>query len=254
MIKCGLLGKNIKYSLSPKLHEIILEKINISGEYILLDSSEAEDENLFIKNVVERLKNGDLSGINITIPYKEAIIKYIDRIDEVSKKIGAINTIKVEKTSLVGYNTDYYGIIETLTKMKLCLNNKKCYIFGTGGSSKAVYYAIKELGGIPCYVSRGKVGKDIISYEEVKKIDNYGELAINCTPSNLNIEILSKFKNVFELKYIKKAEKEPLENINIVDGLYMLVVQGIKAQELWQNRDIGLYEEIFYQLNEEIKK
>lgn len=254
MVKYGLLGKNIKYSLSPKLHKIILEKINVSGEYILLDSGESEDENLFIKNVVENLKNGDLSGINITIPYKEAIIKYVDRIDEVSKKIGAINTIKVEKTSLVGYNTDYYGIIETLTKMKLCLNNKKCYIFGTGGSSKAVYYAIKELGGIPYYVSRGKVGKGIISYDEVKKIDNHSELAINCTPSNLDIEILGKFKNIFELKYIKKIEKDSLENVNIVDGLYMLVVQGIKAQELWQNRDIGLYEEVFYQLNEEIKK
>lgn len=253
-MKYGLLGKNIQYSLSPKLHKIILEKINISGEYILLDSFQSEDENLFIENVVKRLKNGDLSGINITIPYKETIIKYIDRVDEVSKKIGAINTIKVEKASLVGYNTDYYGIIETLTKMKLYLKNEKCYIFGTGGSSKAVYYAIKELGGIPCYVSRGKVGEDIISYDEVKKIPNHSELAINCTPTNLDVEVSSKFKNIFELKYIKKGEKDSLENINIVDGLYMLVVQGIKAQELWQNRDIALYEEIFDELNKEIKK
>lgn len=253
-MKYGLLGKNIQYSLSPKLHKIILEKINISGNYVLLDSSESKNETLFIEEIIKMLRNGNLSGINITIPYKEEIIKYVDEIDEISRKIGAINTIKVEKASLVGYNTDYYGIIETLTKMKLDLNSKKCYIFGTGGSSKAVYYAIKELGGIPYYVSRGKIGENIISYDEVKKLDNKNELAINCTPSNIELEILGKFKNVFELKYIKNLERDALVNINIVDGLYMLVVQGIKSQELWQNKEIGLYEEIFYQLSEEIKK
>ncbi len=249
MVKYGLLGKNIQYSLSPKLHKIILEKINISGNYVLLDSSESKDENLFIKEVIEMLKKGELLGINITIPYKEKIIKYVDKIDEVSRKIGAINTIKIEKTSLVGYNTDYYGIIETLKKMKLDLKNKKCYIFGTGGSSKAVYYAIKELEGIPYYVSRRKIGKNIISYDKVREFNDMEELAINCTPSNIDIEILSKFKNIFDLKYTKKLERGNLKGINIVDGLYMLVVQGIKAQELWQNREIGLYGEIFNQLN-----
>lgn len=252
----GLLGFNIQYSLSPKLHKIIFEKLCIDGEYTLLDVAFKSHEESALNEVINMLKSGELSGINITIPYKEKIIKYVDKLDEIAQKIGAINTIKIENGSLVGYNTDYYGIVETLKEMNINLYNKECYIFGTGGSSKAVYYTLKELGGIPYFVSRGKTGEGVLSYDTIESFKTKMELAVNCTPKELDVKILSKFKNVFDLKYSKVADTviDKSLDTNIIDGLFMLVVQGIKSQELWQNKKIGLYKEIYLELIKEIGK
>lgn len=254
--KYGLLGFNIQYSLSPKLHKIIFEKLHIDGEYTLLDTALKADEESALNEVINMLKSGELSGINITIPYKEKIIKYVNRLDEISQKIGAINTIKIENGNLVGYNTDYYGIVETLKGMDINLYDKECYIFGTGGSSKAAYYALKELGGIPYFVSRGKEGEGVLSYNTVGSFKTKRELAVNCTPKELDDKILSKFNNVFDLKYSKVTDvvSDKSLDINRIDGLFMLVVQGIKSQELWQSKKIGLYKEIYSELIKEIKK
>lgn len=244
----GILGREISYTLSPRLHKIIFKNLNIDGEYEIIDTANFSDEELAVMNTIGRLKNGELKGINVTIPYKEKIISYLDGMDEIAKKLGAVNTIKNENGKLVGYNTDYYGIKETIKEMKLDLNGKIVYIFGTGGSSKAVEKVIKDLGGDFLSVSRSKSSEKIISYEKLKGL-NQLELGVNCTPVYLDIEIESKFKFFFDLKYKRDCKRwDSKEERNFIDGLYMLVVQGIKSQEIWQNRKIGDYKEVYREL------
>ena len=102
----GLLGEKLSHSLSPKLHKHIFEELNIKGDYRLFEVKR-EDINDFMNS----LKSSNIKGINVTIPYKEVVIKYLDELSREAKKIGAINTIFNKNGKLVGYNTDYYGFI-----------------------------------------------------------------------------------------------------------------------------------------------
>lgn len=262
-MKFGLLGKKISYSLSPKLHNIILNKIGVKGDYLLYDTDPLDesnfsykDEELKIKEILSKIKSNELNGINVTQPYKEKIINYLDGLDEVAEKIGAVNTVTIKNGLLIGYNTDYIGILESIKLMKMEVKGKKIYILGTGGGSKSVIYVIKTLGGIPILISRDKKGDGIISYEELEKRDITNELLINTTPVNTPESLVKKFSKIFNLNYIQDEEIKQDEKVKktILNGIYMLVVQGIEAQNLWQNRYDKNYLEIYTTLIGEIKK
>ncbi|MGL6064494.1 MAG: shikimate dehydrogenase family protein [Fusobacteriaceae bacterium] len=252
MKKFGLLGKKISYTRSPKLHEYIFEFLNILCKYEVYDLFQAKDEEIEIKNILEKLKTRELQGLNVTIPYKEKIIDYLDELDNVSKKIGAVNTVAYENGKLKGYNTDYRGVIETLNKMKLNLLGKNCYILGSGGGAKAVVEALKKYSCNIKLVTREK--NKIFNFQEEIEILNYEEfdkiekeyLLINTTPVELEESIEIKFEKIFDLKYNIKIENKKYEN-----GLYMLVVQGIKSQEIWQERKIDCIELIYDKLIKE---
>lgn len=259
MGRYGLLGKNISYSLSPELHKIIFEKLSIKSEYILLDknSSKKTDEE-YICEVLKKIREKEIEGINVTIPYKEKIIKFLDNLEENTKVIGAVNTVVLENGILKGYNTDYYGIIETLKKMKLELKGKKIYILGTGGASKAVIKAVMDLEGVPKLVSRDRKELKLfdkkfvtVTYEELNFMEKE-YLLIDTTPVPLKKEIERKFENIFQMKYY--LEENPKEKKNYIDGLYMLVVQGIKSEEIWQKIKIENFNEIYIKLLERVKK
>ena len=128
----GLIGKNIDYSFSVKYfsQKFNDEKI-IDSEYLNFDLREIEDF-----NNLEILK---INGLNVTIPYKEKIITYLDEVDKAANKIGAVNTIAKKDDKLIGYNTDYIGFIKSF---KNNLNFKNALILGTGGASKAIQYAL----------------------------------------------------------------------------------------------------------------
>lgn len=239
MKKFGLLGKNISYTLSPKLHDYIFKFLNMLGTYVVYDLFQVKNEELEIKNILKKLKTGELQGLNVTIPYKEKIINYLDEMDFISKKIGAVNTVEYKNGKLKGYNTDYIGIIETLKKLKLNLTGKNCYILGSGGSAKSVIEALKNYSCNIKIVSREKnkifdfeKKIEILNYEDLKKIEKEYFL-INTTPIELNQSIKIKFENIFDLKYNLNKENKKYEN-----GLYMLVVQGVSSQEIWQEKKI----------------
>ena len=149
MYKLGLLGRNISYSFSRSYFKSKFEKEQITD--ISYENFDVEDISSFpdiIKNT-----NG-LKGLNVTIPYKEVVMPYLDEIHEKAKTIGAVNTIKItDEGKLIGYNTDCYGF-EASIKPYLQPHHKKALILGTGGASKAVLYTLKALN-IEChYVSR----------------------------------------------------------------------------------------------------
>ncbi|VAW18977.1 Shikimate 5-dehydrogenase I alpha, partial [hydrothermal vent metagenome] len=148
--KFGLIGKNISYSFSKKYFTEKFQKLGLNTfKYYNYDLPEI-DEFPFILYQREE----DFKGFNVTIPYKESIIKYLDEVEEQAQVIGAVNTIKVtSENKLIGYNTDVYGFQKSIEPI-LEKHHENALILGTGGASKAVSYALNKLGIQNKFVSR----------------------------------------------------------------------------------------------------
>jgi len=206
----GLIGEKLGHSFSSNIHSSIFSEMNIKGYYHLF---EVKRENL--KDVVVGLNALGIEGANVTIPYKVDIMKYLDKISEEAKQIGAVNTICIKDGKTVGYNTDYYGFGMMLEKYNVDIKNRKVVILGTGGVSKAVtqYLIDNEVDNI-IFVSRNpnkiKVnGFKVIGYDEIKLLEKQ-DIVINCTPCGMYPDIdtspitkegISKFKIVIDMIY-----------------------------------------------------
>lgn len=238
----GLIGKNIDYSFSRNYfkHKFESEKI-VGYEYVNFD---IED----IKEIVNVFKNQN-RGYNVTIPYKETIIPFLDYLNQDAKEIGAVNTIKVHKDgSLEGFNTDFYGFYKSL-KPYLKSHHKKALILGTGGASKAVAFALKKLNIKYQFVSRNPKSNEI-SYEDLSKKEfEEAKIVINTTPigtfpnvenyPNLPYSFFTKNHIAFDLIYnpqeTKFLQKAKVNNAITINGSQMLILQAEKAWEIWNS-------------------
>ncbi len=237
-MKYALLGEKLGHSFSPQVHNEIFKDLNIDATYELKEIKKEE-----IVDALNLLKKGIYNGYNVTIPYKKEVMKYLDVIDDKAKEIGAVNTIAYKDGKLIGYNTDYYGFKEEILYNKIDVSNKDCYILGTGGASLALNKALKDLGANVYFVSRNPINEFMISYEELKNKKPY--LIVNSTPVGMypNVdncpieeEIINNTKYVIDIIFNPlqtKLLKIAKSNMN---GLFMLVGQAIKAEEIWQNR------------------
>ena len=170
----GLLGKDIDYSFSRDYFSKKFTAENLQHKYVNFDL-----ENLSaFKSLLSRK---DISGMNVTIPYKQEVIPFLDELDPVAKAIGAVNTIVFKDDKRLGYNTDHVGFQNTLLK-HLKPHHNKALVLGTGGASKAVCYVLEQLKIQVLKVSRSK-GQNRKSYHQLTAKD-YEEhtLLINCTP------------------------------------------------------------------------
>lgn len=271
MKKYRLIGEKLGHSLSPQLHKEIFNSENIDGEYKLL-----EIPKIYQDNLIERIKKENIDGFNITIPYKEKIMNSLDKISDEAKKIGAVNVVKIENGSFLGYNTDYYGVIKTFEILGITPKNKKCVILGSGGASKSVIIALEDLGAKKIIVVTRDISKresilnQFTNIEVVNYNDNLeGDILINTTPigmypnienSPVNEDVVKRFLAVVDIIYnprdTKLLQMAKNNNIPAIDGLYMLIEQGIKAQEIWQNREFKNidYTEIEKNLEDELRK
>ncbi|MGA9324762.1 MAG: shikimate dehydrogenase [Salegentibacter sp.] len=239
----GLIGKNIDYSFSRTYFSEKFEREKISAEYRNFDLAEIDD----FPKVFKTEENP--GGYNVTIPYKQSIIPYLDRLDEDARLIGAVNTIKIEDDfSLTGYNTDYYGFKESL-KPFLKQEHTHALILGTGGASKAVAFALQQLGIEYKFVSRTADGEKL-SYEQLnEKLLQQYLLIINCTPLGtfpktaqhpaLPFQWIAEQHLVYDLIYnptitalMKKASEKGATTVN---GLRMLELQAEKAWAIWNS-------------------
>ncbi|MDG1730583.1 MAG: shikimate dehydrogenase [Algibacter sp.] len=243
MNKLGLLGKNISYSFSKSYFKKKFEDEGI--ENTSYENFDIESIDLF-PSIIKNTKG--IKGLNVTIPYKEEVIPYLDKINKKAKAIGAVNTIKItKKGKLVGYNTDCYGFKNTL-KPFVKSQHKKALILGTGGASKAVAYTLKEMGITYQYVSR-KLTKGIgFSYDTLTENDiSEHQIIINCTPlgtfpnieecPNIPYTAINKNHILFDLIY-NPEETKFLNNgkqnkATIINGLNMLRLQAEKAWSIW---------------------
>lgn len=254
----GLIGENLGHTYSPFIHSRILNKLDIKGRYGVYEVKKAN-----LRNVVSGLKALGFSGVNVTIPYKVDIIDYLDLLSEEATKIGAVNVIKIDKDDTsIGYNTDYYGFGMMLGKYDVEIKDKNILILGTGGASRAViqYLIDNSVGDItiasrnPETASLKYKGHKIIGYQDISEVTDCSIL-INTTPigmfpnvkeSPISRQYLKNFKYAIDLVYnpsetlfLKEAKDEGLRAIN---GLYMLVAQAVKSQEIWN--DICISENI----------
>ncbi|AUS07158.1 shikimate dehydrogenase family protein [Pseudotamlana carrageenivorans] len=243
MNKLGLLGKNISYSFSRAYFKEKFENEGISDA--TYENFDIED----IKKFPDIIKNTpNLKGLNVTIPYKEAVMPYLGKINKKAKAIGAVNTIKItKKGKLIGYNTDYYGFKKTLEPF-VKPHHKKALILGTGGASKAVAYSLKELGIEYAYVSRKLSNHVQFSYDTLTENDvKNHEVIINCTPLGTFPDIndcphipyqgISKNHILFDLIYnpeettfLSRGKKN---GATIINGANMLKLQAEKSWSIW---------------------
>nr|WP_312576488.1 shikimate dehydrogenase [Sedimentibacter sp.] len=251
----GLIGEKLGHTYSPQIHNKILEETHTNGYYGLF---QVKKENL--KYAVSGLKALGYNGVNVTIPYKLDIIKYLDSLSPEASKIGAINVVNIDKNGMaIGYNTDYYGFGMMLNHANVKIDGETAVILGTGGASKAVTQYLKD-NGIKdiIIVSRNvKLAKrkypddKIIMYDELNEVSNCSVI-INCTPvgmfpkiefSPINKKYLTNFNTAIDLIYnptntlfLKNAKENGLRTVN---GLYMLIAQAVKSQEIWNNTKIS---------------
>lgn len=239
----GLIGFPLAHSFS---------KDYFSKKFIAEKITHASYENFPIRTIdkLHQLLNNnpELLGLNVTIPYKELVIPFLDEIDPKARAIGAVNVIKIDTESdmkLIGYNTDVDGFTQSL-KPLLRLWHKKALILGTGGASKAVAYGLKQLGIDFQYVSR-EAGRGLTYENLTKEIIEEHTLIINTTPlgmwpdvdysPNIPYEHLHGEHLLFDLVYnpaktlfLAKAEEN---GASIKNGLEMLQIQAEKAWDIW---------------------
>ena len=238
----GLVGKDINYSFSKSYFIDKFQKLNlVDFSYENLDFQKIEEFPEYIE------QNRNICGLNVTIPYKEAIIPYLDKLSKIATEIGAVNTIKISKSGkLKGFNTDYIGFQKSI-KSLLNVNHKKALILGTGGASKAVAYALKQLE-IPYLLVSRSTNVDAIGYNQVnEKTFEEFHIIINCTPlgtfpnTNSCPEIpyenftpkhiaFDLIYNPAETLFLKKAKEQ---GAVIKNGLEMLTIQAEKSWEIW---------------------
>ena len=232
-MKCGLLGRKLGHSFSPMIHAHL-------GDYSY-ELFEWEPDRL-----EDFLRNGGWDGINVTIPYKKDVIPYLDELSPIAAKLGAVNTIIRRDGRLIGHNTDYFGFQEMVRSSGLELNGKKALVLGTGGASKPVIAALKDLGAQVISISRS--GEN--NYENIHRHAD-AAVIVNATPVGMypqtgmapvDISLFPKLEGVLDIVYnpartqlLLDAEARGLVTVN---GLLMLVAQAKEASEWFQGKSL----------------
>jgi len=242
----GLIGQTVSHSFSKSYFD---EKFFREGlrdhHYELFPLSTIKE----IEKLIKDTKG--LSGLNVTIPYKEQVIQFLDEVDPVAKKIGAVNVIKFKEGKLKGFNTDSDAFYETLVKWLPKDKKFKAVVLGTGGSSKAVHEALNKLKIEHKMVSR-ESGKGDLTYDDLKKkpaLLQEAQLLINTTPLGMHpntesmppidFEQITPNHYVYDLIYnparTQFLQKAEIRGAIIKNGLEMLHVQAEKSWQIWNN-------------------
>jgi shikimate dehydrogenase len=249
----GLIGEKLLHSLSPKIHNTLFKGLNIEGAYKLFEVEREE-----LGKAIDSLKVLKIKGVNVTIPYKQEVMKYLDFISDEAKKIGAVNTIYLKDGKLYGYNTDYFGFGTIIKNNGIEVKDNIAMVLGNGGAAKAVITYLLDKGIKKIYlVSRRRL--EVSGYEdnriECKTYDEIahtkGDILINTTPlgmyphmeeSPIDEEVITNFNALIDIIYNPKETKflkmgRALDK-KIAGGIEMLVGQAIKAEEIWQETSL----------------
>ena len=252
--KFAITGSPISHSLSPVLHNYWLKKYNIEGEYVLMEESEKN-----LANIIKKIRNKELDGINVTLPYKQKIIPFLDKLVNDAKNTNSVNTIYLDNdNSVIGENTDVFGIQAAYLKQISHVENKKALVIGAGGVAPSIIFALRKtkISNISI-INRTKEKslflKKKFNYLSVLEWDNLEneiinfDLIINAT--SLGLKGKEDFNLNFDLAKVKKSLVfidtiyNPLEtktlkllknaDIKTFNGLEMLIYQGQKSFYLW---------------------
>lgn len=241
----GLIGKSLKHSFSGSYFEKKFSELGLS------DHRYSNFELADISGIRELLATTkDLGGLNVTIPYKESVMPYLDDLDEEAKRIGAVNCIRIKDGRTTGYNTDAYGFAQSI-KPFLDVNHQRALILGTGGAGKAVSHALKKIG-VEVYFasSSGKKTSNTLLYSEINAMAMQSfKLIVNTTPLGMQPRenecpdlpygqftpdhlAYDLIYNPEETLFLKQARQHGAVTMN---GLSMLKLQAEKSWEIWKS-------------------
>lgn len=250
----GLIGYPLGHSFSRKFFTEKFATEGIDAQYLNFEIPSIEEFPNIIKN------NPTLRGLNVTIPYKQQVMEYLDEISEEAKAIGAVNVVKVSEEGLTGYNSDVIGFVESI-KPLLKVHHKKALILGTGGASKAIRYGLEEkLGMKTMFVSRQRTTdnrqrttdngqRTTINYSDIDaSVLREYEVIVNCSPvgmyphvdecpalpyeaMNENNLLYDLVYNPLETLFMKKGAEQ---GATVKNGLEMLHLQAIASWKFWE--------------------
>jgi shikimate dehydrogenase len=259
----GIIGYPLSHTLSPVMHNNSFKKFKMDWEYKVFETKPEE-----VREFVHTSIGKDFRGYNVTIPHKHAVMMYLDSIDKAAKTIGAVNTVVNTGGRLKGFNTDYIGFIESLNKRKISLKGKKVVMLGAGGAAHAVGFAINSLRPRKFYIYnidvpmterlikqlklKKAVTGDISVSPEKDAVISAADFIVNCTSVGMHdknvpyrLPKLKKGAVVYDIIYnppktefLRSAEKH---GARIVNGLDMLIYQGIEAFYLWTKKRPSYY-------------
>ena len=234
-MKCGLLGRKLGHSYSPLIHKFLADY-----DYDLFEK-EPEDLEDF-------LKNGDFSGLNVTIPYKKSVIPYLSELSPIAEKLGAVNTVlRRPDGSLIGHNTDYFGFRSMVSKSGLSPAGKKVLVLGSGGASNTAVAVLKEMGANVVVVSRNgenhyanlQLHSDAAVLVNTTPVGMYPDVGVSpvCLDVFPNLEgVLDVIYNPARTQLLLDAESRGLAAMN---GLWMLVAQAKESAEWFSGSSIS---------------
>ena len=238
MRKYGLVGKKLTHSFSRDIHSKLADY-----RYDLIELNEEELDNFF--------EAKDFAAINVTIPYKQTVIPYLDSLSGVAERIGAVNTVVNKNGKLYGYNTDYYGMKALIERIGLDLHGKKVLILGTGGTSRTARVVAQDLGSSEIIVVSRKTADGTVTYEQALGVHSDADVIINTTPSGMYPDCESSpidISSFWKLEGVIDAVYNPICTNLVLDakargikaegGLYMLVMQAVFAVEKFLDTEI----------------
>jgi shikimate dehydrogenase len=261
MIKLGLIGYPLGHSLSPRIHTAALQACGLDGDYSLFPIEPQDGQGL--QDLLQRVRAGEITGLNVTIPHKQNVIEFMDELTPTAKAIGAVNTIYLRESKLIGDNTDAMGF---LTDLKHAFDfsafsvQRSALVLGAGGSARAVIYALLNDGWNVTIASRRiEQAKQLASSISTQAIEtvNFSDLGlltfdllVNTTPLGMSPNIdqspwtqkipFPKDAMIYDLVYnpreTKLVKDAHAQGLSATTGLGMLVEQAALAFELWTGK------------------
>jgi len=246
----GVLGQPVRHSLSPVMHNAAFAALGIDAVYLPMPVDDIAD-------AIRGLRALGLAGASVTIPFKEAVMPYLDDLDPTSREIGAVNTIKIEETTegrfLHGSNTDWLGVVHALQEVT-ALKDKHVVVLGSGGSARAVGFGLLDAGAKVTLCSRNpQKGQELASrlrclWVPLSMVDSLrGDILVNTTSVGMNSDespmppfTLHHYDVVMDIIYsplrTRLLRDAAMAGCKIIHGLEMLLFQGVAQFELWTER------------------
>ncbi len=265
----GIIGNPLKQTMSPYLHNYWLKEQRLDCYYTAFNIKN-------LKNIDKAIKIFNIRGLNVTIPHKVKIIKYLDDVDENARKIGAVNTINNDNGKLIGYNTDIFGFERGLSEFNMMNYNRPVILIGAGGSSEAIICALKNKGIKEIYLmnrTKNRARKIIEKHKNVTYIKwldynylNEAELIVNATSLGMignpkldiefenlktNVKVYDIVYNPINTELIKKAK---LHKKQFVSGLSMFLYQAQKSFHIWFNKKVQIDDTLKKRIISKIQK
>jgi shikimate dehydrogenase len=245
----AVVGKPVRHSLSPVMQNAAFRKAGLNAVYLAFEPENAEE-------LIRGMRAFSLRGLSVTIPFKESVVDYLDHVDPLAEKIGAVNTIVNRAGQLTGYNTDASGALRALEDV-ISVNGKRCLVLGAGGAARAVGFGLKQKGGQVVLVNRSEErGQALAKALECEFVplkqaeDRRADILVQTTPVGMfpdvdgcpipetslrrDMIVMDIIYNPLETKLLKMAGEQGCQ---IISGLHMFVYQGADQFTLWTGLD-----------------